>query len=85
MGRQILSYVFVLWFVLVCFAGPCLGGCATLDNDGTLCHCQGYADNDGDGYVDVILVIHSGTGAEMSVDDTNDWSSAYYRVNVLRP
>ena len=31
-------------------------------------------DNDGDGYVDVVLVIHTGTGAEFSGSDDDIWS-----------
>ncbi|MEK7774617.1 MAG: M6 family metalloprotease domain-containing protein [Candidatus Zixiibacteriota bacterium] len=31
-------------------------------------------DNDGDGYVDVLLVIHSGTGAEFSGSNNDIWS-----------
>ncbi len=31
-------------------------------------------DNDGDGYVDILLVIHSGTGAELSGRNSDIWS-----------
>jgi immune inhibitor A len=31
-------------------------------------------DNDGDGYVDVLLVIHSGTGAELTRSNSDIWS-----------
>uniref|UniRef100_A0A7C3UII4 M6 family metalloprotease domain-containing protein n=2 Tax=Geoglobus ahangari TaxID=113653 RepID=A0A7C3UII4_9EURY len=37
-----------------------------------------HFDNDGDGYVDVVVVVHSGTGAEESGSSNDIWSHQWY-------
>ena len=40
-------------------------------------------DNDGDGYVDILLVIHSGSGAEYTKDPNDIWSHKW-NINRMR-
>jgi len=41
-------------------------------------------DNDGDGYVDLILVIHSGSGAEFTGDNSDIWSHKWHMPETTR-
>ena len=40
-------------------------------------------DNDGDGYVDALFVVHSGTGAELTGNDNDMWSHAWATSSAI--